>query len=138
VKAPRSALICTACLLALALAGCDSAPVRHPDTTQKIVLSPDDASPTVEIPVDSAIHVVLPGPDAASGLVWEIASNNNRVLEQMEPLRAVSEPGQATTTEASFYALGPGKSVLRFFLVRPQEAEAIPAASYVVTVRVRD
>jgi hypothetical protein len=138
VKAPLSAHLRAACILALALGGCDSAPVRHPDTTQKVVLSPDDTSPTVEIPIVSAIHVVLPGPDAGSGLIWEIASNNNRILEQMEPLRVVSEPGQATTTEASFYALRPGKSVLRFFLVRPQETEATPAGSYVVTVRVRD
>jgi len=138
VKALLPAPIRAACLVAVALAGCDSAPDLHPTTTQKIVLSPDDAAPTVEIPVVSAVHVVLPGPDAGSGLVWEIASNNVRILEQMEPLRAVSAPGQATTTEASFYALRPGKSVLRFYLVRPQEKEAIPAGSYVVTVRVRD
>jgi hypothetical protein len=100
-----------------------------------VELSPDHPTPPVEIGLVSAVHVVLPGPDPGSGLVWEIASNNTAVLEQMAPLAAAPGPA-GPTTSASFYSLRPGKSILRFFLVRPSEAEAIPAAKCEVTVRV--
>jgi hypothetical protein len=123
-------------ILALA-AGCDSAPVRQPRHTTTVELSPDQATAPVEIGLVSAVRIVLPGPDPASGLIWEIASNNTAVLEQMGPLAAgAGAAGGRATTSASFYSLKPGKSVLRFFLVRPSEAEAIPAAKCEVTVRV--
>ena len=85
----------------------------------------------------SAIRVVLPpGPQGSAGDAWVIASNNARVLEQMGPLRPDGViPGFTTV---SFYALKPGKSALKFALVRPGEAEAVPAASCEVTVRVSD
>ncbi len=127
-----------ACILALALAGCDTAPVHHPNSTQTVVLSPANASPTVEMDIVTAVRVILPGPEAGSGYTWEIASNNSRVLEQMGPLKASQAPGAVATTEVSFFSLRPGKSVLRFFLVRPQEAEAVPAGAYEVTVRITD
>lgn len=104
-----------------------------------VVLSPDQATPPVEIGLVSAVKVVLPGPDPASGLVWEITSNNTTVLEQMAPL--ATDPGSVgagPTTSASFYSLRPGKSILRFFLLRPSETEAIPAAKCEVTVRVSE
>jgi hypothetical protein len=142
MKSPLSVLARSAGFVALALvSGCESAPVRHPKTTQIVVLSPENASPTVGMGLVSAIQVVLPGPDAGSGYAWEIGSNNNKVLEQMSPLRmtpATGAPGSRATTAASFYSLRPGKSVLRFFLVRPSEAEAVPAGSFQVTVRVKD
>jgi len=123
-------------ILALA-AGCDSAPVRQPKQTLTVELSPDHATAPVEIGLVSAVRVALPGPEPGSGLIWEIASNNTAVLEQLTPLAAV--PGAAggkATTASSFYSLKPGRSVLRFFLVRPSEAEAIPVAKCEVTVRV--
>ncbi len=123
-------------ILALA-AGCDSAPVRQPKQTTTVELSPDHAAPSAEIGLVSAVRVVLPGPEPGTGLIWEIASNNTAVLEQMGPLAAGhGAAGGRATTSASFYSLKPGRSVLRFFLVRPSEAEAIPAAKCEVTVRV--
>jgi hypothetical protein len=139
VKAPRPTLALAAGFLALVLvAACESTPARRPNSTQTIVLTPKDASPVVEMEIASAIHVVLPGPDAGSGYAWEIASNNSKILEQMGPLKAAAAPGGGTTTGVSFYSLRPGRSVLRFFLVRPEEQVAVPAGSYEVTVRVTD
>jgi predicted secreted protein len=140
MKPKFSLLARTAAVVAVALAaGCDSTPARQPRHTQTVVLSPDQATPPVEIGLVSAVKVVLPGPDPASGLVWEITSNNTAVLEQMAPLAV--EPGSAgagPTTSASFYSLRPGKSILRFFLLRPSETEAIPAAKCEVIVRVSE
>jgi hypothetical protein len=127
-----------AAILALALAaGCDSTPARQARHTQTVELSPGAETPPVEIGLVSAVKVVLPGPDPGSGLVWEITSNNTSVLEQTAPLATVAGPA-GTTTSASFYSLRPGKSILRFFLLRPSETEAIPAAKCEVTVRVSE
>ncbi len=133
---PLLARAAAVAILALA-AGCDSAPVRQPRQTTTVELSPDHAAAPVEIGLVSAVRVVLPGPEPGSGLIWEIASNNTAVLEQMGPLSAGPGPaGGRVTTSASFYSLKPGRSVLRFFLVHPSEAEAIPAAKCEATVRV--
>jgi|HubBroStandDraft_1064217.scaffolds.fasta_scaffold136223_2 hypothetical protein len=121
--------------------GCDSAPVHQPRTTQTVVLSADHAAPDVEAGVVSAVAIVLPpGPPGSAGYAWEIASNNDKVLEQMGPLKPAPGADAAVSQGAtvSFYVLKPGKSVLRFVLVRPGEAEAVPAATCAVTVRVTD
>jgi hypothetical protein len=135
MKFPPSPVLCALGVAALLCAGCDTAPVRQPKTTQKVVLAADRPSPDVPMDVMTAIQVVLPDTDAHPGYVWEIAANNNRILEEMGPLRAGPGAGPSTM---SFYALKPGWSVLRFFLVRPGEAEATPAAKCQVTVRVTD
>lgn len=125
-----------AAIAALVLScGCDSAQQRNPRATQSVVLSADQATPDVEMEIVSAVKVVMPAaPKGSEGDVWEIASNNARVLEQMGPLK----PDATGATAVSFYALKPGRSALRFVLVRPGEAEAVPAASCEVTVRVSD
>jgi hypothetical protein len=138
MKAKISLLAWAAALVALVLAaGCESTPARQPRHTLTVELSPGTVTPPVEIGLVSAVKVVLPGPDPASGLVWEIASNNTTVLEQMAPL-ATDTGAAGATTSASFYTLRPGKSILRFFLLRPSETEAIPAAKCEVTVRVSE
>ncbi len=124
-------------LLALS-PGCESRPERHPKSVQTLVLSPSLPPTTLEISPISAVEVVLPGPDAGTGLVWEIVSNNNRVLEQMAPLSTSEGPGGTRQTRASFYALKVGRSTLRFFLLRPSSTEQVPAARCEVTVRVKD
>jgi hypothetical protein len=124
-------------MVALACAGCDSTPARQPRHTLTVELPTDREAPPVEIGLVSAVKVVLPGPDPASGLAWVIASNDTMVLEQMAPLTTAAGPA-GPTTSASFYSLRPGKSVLRFFLVLPAETEAIPAARCEVTVRVSE
>jgi hypothetical protein len=127
-------------LLAAALAlscGCDSTAQRNPKTTQNVVLSAEHAAQDVEMEIVSAIRVVLPpGPQGSAGDDWVIAANNARVLEQMGPLKP--DPAMPGFTTVSFYALKPGRSVLRFVLVRPGEAESVPAATCEVTVRVSD
>jgi hypothetical protein len=136
MKAPhlRTAVLLAAA--ALAVAGCEDAPARHARVTQDCVLVPGMEAPDVAIGIESAVRVILPGPKQGSGLVWEIASNNSRVLEQTGALKA--GPGPGPTTSATFYSLKPGKSVLRFVLVRPDVSEAVPAAMCEVTVRVSD
>jgi hypothetical protein len=128
-------IACAAGFAAVVLStGCDSTPDRHPRTTRTVVLSADQVAPDVALGVVSAVQIILPpGP---GGYAWEISSNNTRVLEQMGPLKA--GPASAPTTSVSFYSLKPGRSVLRFVLVRPGEAEAVPAAKCEVTVRVSD
>ena len=121
--------------------GCDSAPVRQPRTTQKVVLTANQAAPDVEAGVVSAVEIILsPGPPGSAGYAWEIASNNDKVLEQMGQLKPmpVDDASMAPAATVSFYVLKTGKSLLRFVLVRPGEAEAIPAATRAVTVRVTD
>jgi hypothetical protein len=132
----------TAALALMVLAyGCDSAPVRQPRTTQKVVLLANQTAPDVEAGVVSAVEIVLsPGPPGSAGYAWEIASNNDKVLEQMGQLKPlpVADGSVAPGATVSFYVLKTGKSVLRFALVRPGEAEAVPAATCAVTVRVTD
>jgi hypothetical protein len=130
-------LLRTAAFLALAFAaGCDTQEARHPKATQVVVFSPGQPAPDVTLGLVSAVKVVLPGPDAGSGLIWEIISNNNKILEQMGPLKTI--PGTPTTTTVSFYGLKPGKSVLRFFLVPAGDQNAVPSAKCEVTVRIRE
>ena len=137
MRAPLAFLGVAAALVALAGAGCDSPPARQPRHTLTVELAAGREAPPVEMGLVSAVTIVLPGPDPSSGLAWEITSNNTTVLEQMAPLSTASGPAGPTTT-VSFYSLRPGKSVLRFFLLRPTEAEAIPAAKCEVTVRVSE
>jgi hypothetical protein len=125
----------------VAVSGCETAPQRHPRGTQKVVLLPDRISPEVAIEVITAVELVLPpGPRGSAGYVWEITSNNVRVLEQMGPMKPAStgDALQAPMESISFYALKPGRSVLRFVLVRPNEIEATPLEKCEVTVRVSD
>jgi hypothetical protein len=134
-RAPRFLL---ALGLAALVAGCEDNSVRVPRTTQTYVLSIGHPQPDVEMELVSAIHVVLPGPKAGSGLTWEIASNNVKVLEQMGPLKVDTAAGAAVTTSVSFFSLMPGWSTLRFFLVHPDQAETVPVATCTMAVRVRE
>jgi len=141
MKSPASRFACASVLLALSLSvGCETAPERHPKTTKLVVFAPNETAPDVPLGLVSAVKVVLPGPDAGSDYAWEIGSNNNKVLEQMGLLKTTPAVPPATqpTTSVSFYSLNPGKSVLRFFLVRPSEQEAVPRATCEVTVRVTE
>ena len=135
-----SLCLCLAALsLGSAFSGCESAPQRQPRSTQTFVLSPDHPAPDAEIGLVSAIRLVLPAPAEGSSQVWEIVSNNNKVLDQMGPMKAVPAGEAADGKPAiavSFYALRPGKSILRFDLLDPKLAEAVPAATCVITVRV--
>ncbi|HEY4989474.1 MAG TPA: protease inhibitor I42 family protein [Opitutaceae bacterium] len=139
MKISLSQVVCAAGFAVLVLtSGCDTTPARHPRTTQRIVLKADQIAPEVALEVISAVEIVLP--PAAAGCVWEISSNDNRILEQMDSLKA-GDPLVALgppTTLVSFYALKPGRSVLRFVMVRPGEAETVPVAKCQVTVRVSD
>jgi hypothetical protein len=126
--------------LMIAMSGCETAPVRHPRETKKVMLSADRANAEVAAEVITAVEFALPpGPQGSVGDAWEITSNNVKVLEQMGPMIPVPGDGvRAPLTLISFYALKPGRSVLRFVLVKPGEAEATPAAKCEVTVRVSD
>jgi hypothetical protein len=120
-----------ACLL---LAACEGEPRRAPRSLQTVELAANRVHPDVAADVITAVRIVLPGPDPGTGLAWEIVEANAKVLAQTGPLKAA--PGPSTTVD--FYALRPGRCVLRFFLVRPGEAVATPVARCEVTVRVED
>lgn len=141
MKSPTTRLCLVGLASALLLAGCESAPARNPRTTRTVVLSPARPSPDIETGLVSAIRVVLPGPEPGSGLSWEIASNNNKVLDQMGPITVGPLPeagdGKPMST-VSFYVLRPGRSLLRFYLLDPKLGEAVPAATCEVTVRAVD
>jgi hypothetical protein len=134
------ALLHACALAALALAAaCESPQVRAPRTTLTVELTPGKPVPEQKIETVTAIRLVLPGPDAGSDLAWVLASNTSRVLDQMGPVKSVpAAAGGQASTEMTFYALEPGKSVLRFFLLHPSEKEATPVSSCEVTVRVDD
>ena len=129
-------LACACALAALAfLAGCESAPAHHPKVTRDCVLTPGAPVADVDVGIETAIRVVLPGPQEGSPLAWEIAENNVHVLEQMN--RPTKEPGASSTT-VTFYTLKTGRSVLRFVLVDPAQREAVPAAIAGVIIHVRE
>jgi hypothetical protein len=123
-----------------AVSGCEAVPERHPKAVQRVVLSADRATPDLTVGVVNALEVTLPpGPPGSGGFAWEISSNNVKVLEQMGPMRPVaSGDGRAPATSVSFYALKPGRSLLRFVLIRPNVAEATPAAACQLTVVVSE
>jgi hypothetical protein len=77
-------------------------------------------------------------PEPAAGFEWVLASNNRRVIDQMGPLKPVAAPAPGAGREITFYALEPGRSTVRFFLIRAQETEATPAAVCVAVVDVED
>jgi hypothetical protein len=111
----------------------------HPKHVETVRMKMNQILPDVEIEVVTGVHVILPGPEEGSGLVWEIVANNSRVLEQTTGLKFV--PGAAggpPTTEVDFYALKPGRSRLRFFLVSPNQAETAPVGACETTVSVSD
>ena len=59
---------------------------------------------------------------------------------ELSPLRRdpPGPPGAAATTSMTFYAAHPGRSVLRFVLVHPQDKDATPAAKCTLAVTVKD
>jgi hypothetical protein len=140
LKAPIPPLLRAAGLALLVLvAGCETA-VRTPRSTQTVVLDPDQPMPVVEADVVTNVKFELPGPDPASGLVWEIVSNNVRVLDQTSALKPVVDPapGAKPRTAVMFYAQKPGKSLVRFVLVQPNQAEAVPVSKCSVLVKVNE
>ena len=137
MKTSRRTAMAALAVLGLALAaGCESAPARHPKQTQEFILTPGRPAADAELGIESAVRVVLPGPEPGSGLAWEIASNNDAVLELMGAPGPA--PGGGAATTVSFYTLKPGRSVLRFVLVRPGQRESEPAGICELVVHVRD
>jgi hypothetical protein len=137
---PRFPTLLLACAAVALFQGCEDAPVRVARTTDTLVLSPDKPTPDTEIEVATNLHVVLPGPEMGSGLVWEIVSNNIRVLDQTTALKpdVTAAVDSKPTSSITFYAIKPGKSVLRFVLVPPGEKEATPAAKCAAVIRATD
>jgi hypothetical protein len=133
---PAAAL---ALVLVLA-AGCDTSPTYRPRGTQTVVLAPDKPAPSVEMEVVTGLRVVLPRPAPGADLVWEIVSNNAKVLPQTDGLRddPAGPIGTKATESVSFYAAHPGRSVVRFVLVHPGDLDAVPTAKCLVTVHVTD
>jgi hypothetical protein len=141
LKTVLQKFLCCGALAALLLSsGCDSEPVRVPKTTQTVTMMPDRQNPAIDIEVVTNLRIVLPGPDIGSDLVWEIVSNNTKVLDQTSSLKPVTPVpvGDKPTTTVTFYSQKPGKSVLRFVLVHPDQAESVPVSKCALAVRVND
>jgi hypothetical protein len=111
----------------------------HPKHVETVQMKMNQILPDVEVEVVTGIHVILPGPAEGSGLVWEIAADNSRVLEQTSGLKIVpGANGRGPTTEVTFYTLKPGRSRIRFFLVKPNQAETAPIGACETTISVSD
>ena len=136
----RSLQLLSVLLGVLALAGCDTRVAYVPKSTSTLTLSPDDHAPTTTLSVVTAVKFVLPGPVQTSGLSWVIVGNNITVLDQMDQL--TYQPDHSSplggTTSIRFYALKPGRSIVRFVLVNPNAKEAIPVERYSILVVVKD
>jgi hypothetical protein len=127
------AALAAACALAL-MDGCEGVRESHPPRSRdRAVFSPGKTALEVKLPLADALDVVLPDPAPITGYVWEVVANNTRVLEQQRgPLDGPGAPGKVF----SFFALKPGRSLIRFVLVRPEETEAITLAHCEVLVTV--
>jgi len=120
-------------LVALAAAGCDTAPAYKPRSIQTVTLARDQAS-ALEMEVVTGVRVVLPDPPP--GFIWEIVANNIKVLPQTSAIRP-DGPGSGTES-VTFYAAHPGRSVLRLVMVHPGDLNAVPASKVALSVRVND
>jgi predicted secreted protein len=122
-----------ACAVML-LGGCRNlSETHHPRSHERKVFVAGQNSLVVTVEFGTQLDLVLPGPGPIRGYVWEVVSNNARVLEQQRPPAGI---GNTDSTTVSFYALKPGRSLVRFVLMRPDENEAITLArrEAVVTV----
>jgi predicted secreted protein len=124
----------------LVLTGCESRVAYEPKSTSTLVLTPAERGPTTSIDLVTAVKLVLPGPDPASGYAWVLVGNNVIVLGQMDQLTYKPDPSSPAggTTSIRFYAAKPGRSIVRFVLVRPDDKEAVPVERYSVLVIVKD
>jgi hypothetical protein len=125
----------TAVLLGCALAlmgGCQEVhESRHPRARHRAVFAPGKTALVVGMELADELEVVMPDPAPITGYVWEVVANNTRVLEQER-----QPSGRAAGAMFSFFALKPGRSLIRFVLIRPEETEAITLAHCEVLVNV--
>ena len=135
--------LCAACAILALAAGClegIQAGHLHPKIFHDVSLDPAHPNIAIALELGAALRLALPAPAAGSNYVWEIVSNNTKVLEQTTGLRAgqaANGAGSAPTT-VSFYSLKPGKSIVRFALVRPGEPDAVPAGHFEIVVLVSE
>jgi hypothetical protein len=120
---------------ALALAaGCQGVrEARNPQAVDRAVFVPGKTALEVKLPLAHQLDVVLPDPAPITGYAWEVVANNTRVLEQE---RSASQGPGGSGRVFSFFALKPGRSLIRFVLVRPEETEAITLAHCEVLVTI--
>ena len=109
--------------------GCSTTPSYSPKSTTTLTLSPQNRAPTTSISVVTAIQIEVPSPPPTSRNTWVLVGNNVTVLEHH------AREGTANGVDAvSFYAMKPGKSIVRLALIDPNDKEAVPIERYDVTV----
>lgn len=118
--------------LALALAGCASAP--PPLQPKGRVAVPADAAATrVQASAKTLNEVVISLPPVqTAGHRWVLMLNDARVLQPWRPLEAAADG----TTTATFLAIKPGKRLVRFFALPAVEREAVPSQAYEVAIEI--
>lgn len=131
--------LCLGALTALFLtAGCETASHAPPPpkSTIRLVLTPDDRSVLRTLVVNAALEVVLPAPEQGPEYTWEILTNNIRVLQQTRELAPLpgSSSGQFIAT---FQAIYPGRSTIRFAAVKKGQAESTPEDIFQIAVGVK-
>ena len=115
--------------------GCSTTPSYSPKSTTTLTLSPQNRAPTTSISVVTAIQIEVPSPPPTSRNTWVLVGNNVTVLGQMTGLEHHAREGTANGVDAvSFYAMKPGKSIVRLALIDPNDKEAVPIERYDVTV----
>jgi hypothetical protein len=126
--------------LAVGLAGCQSQQAYAPKSSQTVVLTGENRTPLVSLPVITEIKFVLPGPTPGSNYAWEVVGNNIKTLVQTQDLTYTADPKRPDGgfSSVTFYGLKPGRSVLRFVLIKPADRIAEPVDHFTVLVMIKD
>ena len=126
--------------LLVGLGGCQSAQPLVPKSSQTVALSAAHRTPVVTVPIITEVKFVLPGPTQGSGFNWIVNGNNVKVLAQTKEVTYTPDSNRPDggSSSATFFGLKPGRSVLRFVLIKSAEQIAEPVDHFTVVVEVKD
>jgi len=145
MPSPRLFLSFIAATAFLAIEGCQSqsdAPQKlpPPKSTITLTLKREQRSVLANIPVGSALEIILPEPMQGPPYAWDVITNNARVLEQTS--RILEDPqgyGKPSTYSVTFQSLrqSQSRSIVTIAAIRPGAKESDPDDIFQVTVGVK-
>ena len=136
LKLPLTVALAAAGLLLAS--GCQSSKaLPPPKSTSTLVLTPNNRQVLSTLPLYGQLQVFLPAPQNGPGYSWVVVSNNVRVLPQTAMLQPVPKPTPDRAYAATFRAVYPGRSILRFAAIKPGQTESEPDDIYQVAVGVK-
>lgn len=126
---PRPLLVVALCLLAF---GCASAPKLTPKARVEVpVATGESRTRIVAKPLDELVVALPPLENAEHH--WTIGLNDERILRILQPIRT----NAAGHTSVSFFAVKPGRRLIRFFALPPATRESSPSQIYEVAVEIQ-